>query len=161
MHRSLQNKTWNIILIIRLYRRKGLVTRLSEKKYRMKCQKAKPPTEHRILTFNKQRPLFYKNTLDVFYMYKFRPHHIVSVNESGFSDVRVSPPIIIPKGQKNIKIATIFRKVKACDVLWAPVDCWYHSYSTTTDSWRSPWNYLFAQNQDGWRKAWLSWDSNI
>jgi len=120
-----------------------------------------PPQNAGSWPLTKQRLLFYKNFLGVFYMYKFWPHHIISVNESGCSDVQVSPPVIIPKGQKNIKIATILRKAEVCDVLWALVDCWYHSLLTTPDSWRSPWNYLFAQNQDGWRKMWLSCDSNI
>lgn len=57
-------------------------------------------------------------------------------------------------------LGTILRKAGACDVLRAPMDSWYHSHSTTTDSWRSPWK-LSAQNQDGWRKMWLSCYSYI
>jgi hypothetical protein len=77
----------------------------------LNVRKPKPTTVSMILAFNEtEATLSYENLMDIFYMYMFGPHHIVDVDESRFSNVWDTPPVIIPKDQRNVEVAIVFEK---------------------------------------------------
>lgn len=156
MRRSLQYKTWNNNFNNQTIQKERVDHKVVWEEMQNEMPEGQIPAQNAGSWPLTKRGCCFIRTFWMFLcMYKFWPHHIVSVNESGFSDVQDSPPVIISRGLKNIEITTILGKLK--HVKFCELQC---TVGIIKHYW-SPWNYLFAQNQDGWRKMWLSCDSNI